>query len=188
MENTRPPGRAGRPEPGILLDLPGIRITDRWLTIADRRYPITELRDLRTLRGHHHSATVRAALATGAGLVVLAVTATALPAIGLLAAATAVLLLALVTGVCAWRNPRGHTLWADHRGLTLQLYYSDDQRVFGHICRTLVRARERAFDEPLPNPPHRPRHAPAAAVPHPSTLRPGSIAAEQAHAAFTRTG
>src|SRR5687767_9301400 len=104
----------------VLLSLPGIRITDRWLTIADRRYPVDELRDLRTLRGRFAPVTTRAFICTLIGLAMLGASMRSLPTIGLLGAAGSILVLAVITAVSAWRLPRGYALWAEHHGLTLQ--------------------------------------------------------------------
>jgi hypothetical protein len=171
----------------ILLSLPGIRITERWVTIADRRYPVSELQNVRTQRGRHDVATVRAAACTGAAIVLLAVVGRSLPLAGLLGAACSTLILAAITAMFAWRRPRGHALWADHQGMALQLYFSDDERSFGTVCRALRRARERAFDTQATNPPHYGRGE-TAATPHPSTSHPASSAAERARNVFSRAG
>lgn len=185
MENRNDPSS---PRADVLLNLPGIRITERWLTIADRRYPVTELRNLRTLRGRHDPVTGRAGLCTLIGVALLGVTAPSLPWIGLLGAISSVIALAIITALTAWRRPRGYALWAEHNGITLQLYFSDDERIFGHVCRSLIRARERAFDAEIPNAPHYGRHTETPSVPHPSTLHPTSSTAEQARNVFTRAG
>jgi hypothetical protein len=170
-----------------LLSLPGIRITERWVTIADRRYAVTELENVRTMRGRHDVATVRAATCTAVAIVLLAITARSLPAAGLLGAVSSIVILAAITAIFAWRRPRGHALWADHHGIALQLYFSDDERIFGHVCRALRRARERAYDAQTPNAPHYGR-TDAPSVPHPSTLHPATSGAEQARNIFSRAG
>jgi hypothetical protein len=131
----------------VLLSLPGIRITTSWLTIADRRYSVLELRDLRTQRGPFDPVTTRTGLATMIGIALLGATVRSLPPIGLLGAVIAIGVLAALTAITAWRRPRGYGLWAESHGLTLQLYYSDDQRIFGHVCRTGLR---RGDPEPAP--------------------------------------
>ncbi|MBB5872121.1 hypothetical protein F4553_005555 [Allocatelliglobosispora scoriae] len=185
MENRQD---SASPTSDVLLSLPGIRITTSWLMIADRRYSVLELRDLRTQRGPFDPVTTRAGLATMIGIALLGATVRSLPPIGLLGAVIAITALAAITAITAWRRPRGYTLWAESHGLMLQLYYSDDQRIFGHVCRTLMRARERAFDAAIPNPPHYGRRLETSSVPHPSTLSPTTTTAERARNIFTRAG
>jgi hypothetical protein len=128
-EGARPKGPpAGRPtsitsRPDTLLRQPGIRVSGRWFIVGSRRYDVTELSHLRTVRGPRDPLTIRAVITTG---VVLA-------AIGRL-------------------RPRPFELWAEYRGMTVQLFYSDSEREYGQVCRALVRAREMARLGPAGDP------------------------------------
>jgi hypothetical protein len=49
-----------------------------------------------------------------------------------------------VLAIAAVSRPTACELWADYRGLTVQLLWTDDRERFNQICRALTRARERA--------------------------------------------
>ena len=137
-----------RSQPGTLLHQPGIRVTGRWFIVGSRRYDVTELSHLRTVRGRHDPLTTRAVVTTGVvlaavGAVMIGSTASrpiqlsAVPALG------AALLVPLVLAWVGYRlRPRPVELWADYRGTTIQLFSSDSEREYGQVCRALVRARE----------------------------------------------
>jgi hypothetical protein len=64
----------------------------------------------------------------------------AMAAIGILPAGLA---------IGAWRLcPPSYQLWADYHGSTVLLFASNDERIFGHVCRALIRAREHRPPEP----------------------------------------
>jgi uncharacterized protein DUF6232 len=147
--------RDGRPtlvttRPETLLRRPGIRVTARWFIVGSRRYDVTELSHLRTMRGRHDPLTIRTIITTGVvlaaiGAVMAASSAgrpiklTAIPALG------AALLVPVLLAWMGYRlRPRPFELWADYHGMTIQLFYSDSEREFGQVCRALVRAREMA--------------------------------------------
>jgi len=122
-----------RSQPGTLLHQPGIRVTGRWFIVGSRRYDVTELSHLRTVRGRHDPLTTRAVVTTG---VVLA-------AVGAVMIGSTALLVPLVLAWLGYRlRPRPFELWADYRGTTIQLFSSDSEREYGQVCRALVRARE----------------------------------------------
>jgi hypothetical protein len=122
----------------------------RWFVIGGRRYDLTELSHLRTVRGPHDSPTIKAMVTLGVILAALVgvmvasradtpIQLSAVPALG------AALLLPLVLASVGYRmRPRPFELWAEYRGLTVQLFYSESEREYNQVCRALVRAREMA--------------------------------------------
>jgi Family of unknown function (DUF6232) len=160
---TGPPAaRPTSPTPGEpLLRRPGIWVNGRWFIVGSRRYDVTELSHLRTVRGRHDPLTIRAVITTGVVLAAICAVMVAssasrpmkLSAVPALGAAL------LVPVVLAWvghrLRPRSYELWAEYRGVTTQLFYSDSEREYGQVCRALVRAREMArlgpAGDPWPN-------------------------------------
>jgi hypothetical protein len=163
-EGVRPKSdRDGRPtfvttRRETLLRRPGIRVTGRWFIVGSRRYDVSELSHLRTVRGPHDPLTLRAVITTGVvlaaiGAVMAASSASrpiqlsALPALG------AALLVPVVLAWMGYKlRPRPFELWAEYRGMTIQLFYSDSEREYGQVCRALVRAREMARLGPASDP------------------------------------
>jgi hypothetical protein len=163
-EGPRPEGPpSGRPafvtsRPDALLHQPGIRVSGRWFIVGSRRYDVTELSHLRTVRGPHDPLTIRAVITAGVvlaaiGAVMAASSASrpiklsAIPALG------AALLVPVVLAWVGHRlRPRPFELWAEYRGMTVQLFYSDSEREYGQVCRALVRAREMARLGPARDP------------------------------------
>lgn len=153
-EGVRPEEDRDRPtgsvdaRPQTLLRQPGIRVVGRWFIVGNRRYDVTELSHLQTVRGRHDPLTVRATITAGVVLAAIAAVMVAstvgrpiqLSAVPALGAAL------VVPVVLAWvghrLRPRPYELWAEHRGATIQLFYSDSEREYGQVCRALVRARE----------------------------------------------
>lgn len=137
---------------------PRVRIAGRWFVVGGRRYDMAELSHLRTVRGRHDSPTVKAMVVLGVVLAALVgvmvasragspIQLSAVPALG------AALLLPLVLAAVGYRmRPRPYELWAEYRGLTVQLFYSDSEREYNQVCRALVRAREMARLGPAQSP------------------------------------
>jgi hypothetical protein len=132
------------------LNLPGIRVTDKWFVVGQRRFDVTELQNLRTVRGPLHPMVLRAAVGALAGVALIGVFFQQLQPMGVTGAITAVVLLAVIAQAINWRNPRSYEMWAEYRGLTIQLYYSDSERRYQAVCRALIRARERAWLQAAP--------------------------------------
>lgn len=150
---TRPAG-AYRLVPGVaepaaacLYEQPGIRITPEWFIVAGRRYPVSELSDLHTVRGAPDRLTVRAVVASVVVLIAIGV------ALGFRgfdrlspAACLALAAAALVPVALAWVGhrvrPRPYELWGRYRGLRTLLFSSDEERQYGQVTRALLRARE----------------------------------------------
>jgi hypothetical protein len=137
-----------RPAPE--LSLPGIRVTDRWFIVGQRQFDVTELQNLRTVRGSHHPMAVRAAICA---LLVVALTGLFFGQLelgGVAGAAVAAILLGATAVAIAWRYPRSFEMWAEYRGMTVQLYYCDSERRYNTVSRAVIRARERAWLESSP--------------------------------------
>jgi hypothetical protein len=139
--------RAGHPEDQddvTLYRRDGIHVTLRWLTVDNRRYRITDLQNLRTARGDRRQ--LRAStLSFAAGLMVVLVVASQYLAVALLpAVAVGMVAPAAVLAIAAASRPHACELWADYRGLTVQLFWLDDRERYNQICRAITRAKERA--------------------------------------------
>ncbi len=128
----------------------GISVTDQWLTIAGRRFPVAELHNLRSVR--EPAPTV--AVATAAVACAVAVATGALAAFSgdpaLMIGAPFLAALPIGMAVATWRlRPRYFALYADYRGEIVQLLGAVDERRYGQICRALLRAvevnRERTY-------------------------------------------
>jgi hypothetical protein len=116
--------------------------------VADRRYPVAELRHLRTVRGPRDSFATRTMVTAGAllvGTVVLLGVARDTGPLGpstYLAIAGSAALLFLLAMLGYRMRPSPFELWAEYRGMTVRLFYSDSEREYGQVTRALVRARE----------------------------------------------
>ncbi|MEJ3744616.1 DUF6232 family protein [Actinomycetes bacterium KLBMP 9797] len=123
-------------------------MTSDWFVVAGRRFPVGELRNLRTARGPHDRLTIRSVTLTavvlaGIGLV-LGMT-TELNHLGAQTylALTAVAFVPFLVATAAHRiRPRAYELWGDFHGLTVLLFSSDEERQYGQVTRALVRAQE----------------------------------------------
>jgi len=142
-----PEGRDDRPDPGgdrVHYDHDGVSVTGQWLTLADKRYAVAELRNLRTVRGPYHplaTATVVVAVAflfmVGVSWPLIHKDAAAWLGVG------AVSIVPLGMALATLRvRPRPYELWADYRGMTGPVYWSQDAHTYGQVCRALIRARE----------------------------------------------
>jgi len=132
------------------LSLPGIRVTDKWFVVGQRRFDVTELQNLRTVRGPHHPMVLRAGVGAMIGVALIGLFFQQLQPMGVTGAAVGAALLGAIALVINWRNPRSYEMWAEYRGLTIQLYYSDSERRYQAVCRALIRARERAWLQAVP--------------------------------------
>lgn len=138
--------RAGRPSarPDVTLyERDDVRVTLNWLTVDRQRYQIRELRNLRTARGDRRPVGAHMFI-PAAGLMVAFVAVTQCLAMDVWAslAGGAALPTAIIAFAMANR-PQACELWADYRGLTVQLLWLDDREQFNQICRALTRAKER---------------------------------------------
>jgi hypothetical protein len=142
----RPPeDRIARYEPGehrTFYRDGGVWITDRWMTIHDRRYQVGSLNNLRAVREPADSVAASVGMACAVAVAVAAFVVLAGDPILLLGSP---LLAAVPVGIAivAWRlRRRSYVLYADYNGREVQVLRGPDQRRFNQICRALVRARE----------------------------------------------
>ena len=121
-----------------------VEVSDRWFVTAYGRYAVAELRRLRGGRGVLPPA-VNLARAV-AGLTLFAVVVAfpfyrSDPAAWLGIAAIALVPVGLAVAVRrVYRRP--YEMWADHRGATVLIFSTVDEKEYGHVTRALIRARE----------------------------------------------
>jgi hypothetical protein len=120
----------------------GLRITDQWLVIDDRYYPLRDLAGVQTTRGPVDRLALRA-FGTGASLVALAVL--LVPALPV--AMTAVIglagLAALGTAFAAAQlRPRQQVVWAEIGDSEIELFATTEEIEVGKLLRSLRRAIE----------------------------------------------
>lgn len=122
----------------------GVHVSERWFATPHGRYAISGLSRLRAGRGARspaaHLAGALAVLLAGVAVVgFMANYRTPLTGIGIAGVALAAAgLMAALRGL----QRRPYQLWADHRGGTVLLYWSFDEKEYGHVTRALIRARE----------------------------------------------
>lgn len=127
---------------------PGILVTSEWFVVAGRRFPVGELRNLRTARGPADRLTIRSVAVTaivlvGVGLVLgMTTEINHLNAQAYLALTAIAFVPFLVATIGHRLRPRAYELWGEFRGLTMLLFSSDEERQYGQVTRALVRAQE----------------------------------------------
>lgn len=121
----------------------GVLVTQRWLVVNSQRYPIRDLRNLRTAQGDRRQISNGTVIAAGTLLVVIIAAAQCLAVPALMAAAVGLLVPTAVVAIAVASSPRACELWADYHGMTVQLLWLDDREHYNQICRALTRARER---------------------------------------------
>jgi hypothetical protein len=117
-------------------------VTDRWLVVGGRRYSIYELINLRAARGRRDPLAIRAGIVAGMVAAAIVITGGYLDVTGWIGAG-AVLLAPLSLVAFGLRRPRPYELWADYRGMTVQVFSGLDPERFNQICRALLRVQER---------------------------------------------
>ncbi|MEU1248727.1 DUF6232 family protein [Micromonospora arida] len=145
---TRPPRTVPGARSTLLYARPGIIVTVDRFTVGRNSYRVADLTHLRTTRGPHDRIAVRAVV----------ITASMLGGVGVLLGFTgglqrltaeaylilgAVLLLPAALALVGdrWRPPP-HELWGWYQGSEVLLFSADDERQFGQVTRSLLRARE----------------------------------------------
>jgi hypothetical protein len=140
--------RADRPAPVEFYRKPGVSVTSESFTVAGRKFPVTQLTQLKTARGPRDPVTVRAAVVTGGVLAVIGVAFGytgefyRLSAAAYLALGAAAFLPVLLAFLGQWLRPPAYELWGRYRGEMILLFSSDQERQFGQLTRALRRAQE----------------------------------------------
>src|SRR5262249_31749467 len=120
-----------------------VSVTDQWFATPDRTYTVAHLDNLRMARGAFDPVVAGTSLAAVIVMVAAGVSMFELQPIawpGMVAVAMAPVSVAALT----WRlRPRPFELWAEYRGEMVRLFSSTEEKTFGHVCRALIRARER---------------------------------------------
>jgi hypothetical protein len=115
-------------------------VTDTWLVVSGRRYAIAHLRRPRTVRSLGGPTVKGAALTSGVVAVGILLVARHLSTVGWIGAgvALAVPVVVLAGGLARARRP--YELWAEYRGLTVQLLCEPDAGRYAKICQALTLA------------------------------------------------
>jgi hypothetical protein len=122
-------------------DHDGIRITERWLSVGSRNYPVEDLRNLRVGRGRGDRTARSAASAATLSLLAVATSVRQVPLpVSMIDVVVSVVLPAMVAAARVRLVRPAYVLWADYRGATVRLYRTRDETEFGKISRALVRA------------------------------------------------
>ena len=120
----------------------GLRITDQWLVIDDRRYPLRELGGVRTTRGPINRLAIQA-VGTGGSLLVFAVLLGPVMPVAMTALLGLAGLGALGAAFAATRvHPREHAVWIELHDIEVRLYTTTDAIELGKLLRSLRRAIE----------------------------------------------
>jgi uncharacterized protein DUF6232 len=135
-------GHPGDQHDVTLYRRPGVLVTRRWLVVNSQRYPIRDLRNLRTAQGDRRPIGSGTVIAAGSLLVVVIAVTQCLAMPALLAAAVGLVVPTAVLAIAVASAPRACELWAEYRGMTVQLLWLDDREQYNQICRALTRAKE----------------------------------------------
>jgi hypothetical protein len=121
----------------------GVRITDQWVAIGGHRYPVRELRGVRTSRGPINRIAVRA-LGAGGSMFTMAILLGPVMPVPMTAALGLAGIVAMGAAFVVTRtHPREQVLWIHVRGAELMLMATNDAIEMGKLTRALRRALER---------------------------------------------
>jgi hypothetical protein len=121
----------------------GVRITDQWVAIDGRRYPVRELSGVRTTRGPISRIAVRALGAGGSMFAVAVLLGPVLPVLMTAALGLAGIVAMGIAYLASRIHPREQVLWIDVRGAEYRLIATRDSIEIGKVSRALRRALER---------------------------------------------
>lgn len=121
-------------------DRDNVTVTDHWLEVWGRRYPLPELTHLREVRGQYSHLTINAALVAAA--LALARLWDRLGAEGWIGALVVLAIPVLLAVLGIRLRRRNHLMLAEYRGLTVVLLSDDDRERFNQIVRAIRRAFE----------------------------------------------
>jgi fatty acid desaturase len=155
METTRNPVRP--PEHHFYLREPvehrtfyrdgGIWITDRWVTVQGRRFPVEHLTNLRTAREPMQSATAASTVMAFLAVVAVATFMVFAGEPGIRLGSPLLVTVPIGVAIIAWRlRRRLFALYADYGDQTVQVFSVPDQWRYKQICRSLMRAREYSLE------------------------------------------
>lgn len=146
MPEDREP-RPHTPARRIFYRSAGVVVTDQWFVTPDRKFVVAQMQDVRTGRSAYDAIAVGTAVASIAILVAVGASLFRLDP----AAWPGMIVIGLVPVVVAgvtWRlRPRRYELWALYQGAVVQIFQCADEKTFGHVCRALIRARERGAED-----------------------------------------
>ena len=120
----------------------GVLVTRRWLVVNSQRYALRELRNLRTAQGDRRPIGAGLVIAAGSLFVTILAAAQALSIQTWVAAAVGLVVPAAVVLIAVATSPRACELWAEYRGMTVQLLWMDERENYNQICRALTRVKE----------------------------------------------
>ena len=121
----------------------GVQITDTYVSVDGRRFPVRDLHGVRTTRGPFNRMVVRA-LRGGVSLIAMAILMGAVMPVAMTAALGLAGLLAVGSAfVLSRTHPREWVLWANFRGVELMITNTRDSIEVGKLTRALRRALER---------------------------------------------
>jgi hypothetical protein len=121
-----------------------VTVTDHWLEVWGRRYPLPELKHLREVHGQHSDLTINATLIAAAFAISIAWLWDRLGAEGWVGALVVLAIPVLLAVLGTRLRRRSHLMLAEYRGLTVVLLYDDNRERFNQV----VRAIRRAFEAP----------------------------------------
>jgi hypothetical protein len=124
-----------------------VAVTEQWFATSDRTFTIAHLYDVRVARGSFDTVVVGTSLAAVVVLVGAGASLFKLPPLAWPGVVMFALVPVGVAAVTARFRPRRYELWARYRGEVVRLFCSTEEKTFGHVCRALIRARERGVDE-----------------------------------------
>ncbi|HKT05395.1 MAG TPA: DUF6232 family protein [Rugosimonospora sp.] len=139
---TRAPALATRPvvsrtQPAIYYRDNGTYVTEDWLIVAGRRYQVNQLANLRTVRAAGSPVTRgAAAVAVFVALAILLVARYLSTAAWIGAGIVLAVPLVVLAGELL-RTHRRYELWADYRGLTVQVLCEQSAEHVEGVCRAL---------------------------------------------------
>jgi hypothetical protein len=121
----------------------GIRVTDEWITVDGRRYPLRECDDLRVTRGPVRRPAVWVLGSSGTLLAMTVALSPALPGLMVAALGLAGFLAAGLAAVLTRLQRREQRLWVRYQGEPLLLLATTDDIELGKLSRAVRRALER---------------------------------------------
>jgi hypothetical protein len=122
----------------------GVVVTDRYLQVQGRQYPIRELLHIRTVRGPHSDLTINAGLVAVALMIGIARLWDRLDAEGWVGAIAVLAVPVALTLIGAGLRRRPFEMWAQYHGLTVQLLWELDRDRYYQILRTILRVQRNA--------------------------------------------